>query len=133
MNVDRLERLAKLLDQQTDACPVKFDLSGWGEAKKVEENICGTQACAVGLACLSGEFDSDGLFFERGTFQNPSEIYPIFNGQSSWGAVNSFFGLTHAQSMHLFDMCSYDNTRGASAAHEVAGRIRTMIHEHKGE
>lgn len=128
MNVERLERLAKLLDQQTDSCPVKFDLATWGQAKKVEENICGTAACAVGLACLSEDFQAEGLkpiFAGKG-------IIPSFGENWHWDAVTSFFDINGRTASRLFHENSYGgHLSGASGAHQVAARIREEIKKHK--
>jgi hypothetical protein len=131
MNVERLERLAKLLDQQTDSCPIRFDLSSWGEYKKVEENICGTAACAVGLACFSDDFKAEGLgtvdhWIGRGYF------VPTFKQQEGWHAVADFFDIGLDQAAHLFHEDHYrGRVVGAKGASMVAARIRKEIKKHQ--
>lgn len=63
MNNENLLRLVKLLERDAnDAAGVQFDMNIWGKIKDQANPIsCGTQACAMGLAALSGEFAEEGL------------------------------------------------------------------------
>jgi len=132
MNVKRLERLAKLLDQQTDSCPIKFNLASWGTYKKIEDNICGTAACAVGLACFNEDFNAEGLGFKNHWAGN-GQIVPTFNGSNGWSAVSEFFGITKEAAAHLFHQNHYESRRvvGVSGAAMVAARIREEIKKHQ--
>lgn len=131
MKTNRLLRLASLLDNYQDSSNVpEFYLGSWGDVEHKRKWLfghkvsCNTTACAVGLACLSGEFDADGLEY----MEDESSIWPVFAGQKEWFAVQVFFGLTSDQSYDLFDMRSYDGAiRGAQAAKEVSARIRELV------
>lgn len=144
---DRLLRLAALLE--TDAANpegVKFDLSGWGMDAQFSgascdqrENLieagvgfkvgqvvpvnCGTAACAVGLAALTGAFAGEGLTYE---INAGGELSPVYEGERSWGAVYEFFGLDADTAIKLFSDNSYKVSRGAEAELAVAARIREL-------
>lgn len=64
----RLLRLAKLLRKDAKCkTGIKFNMGDWGSTEDVDTKIgmnCGTQACALGLAAISGEFKRDGLSFK---------------------------------------------------------------------
>ena len=68
MNRERLLRLADLLEKDAENPEgVKFDMSEWGRVlDRTRPLSCGTTACAMGLAALSGEFTADGLDYEIG-------------------------------------------------------------------
>lgn len=118
IQTERLERLAKLLDDHVrDSSGRTFDLETWGEVE------CGTTACAVGLACLSGQFAADGLSY----IIDDGELYPIYAGLNNWSAVCHFFGLTEKQAVRLFMQRSYAVSAGPVAATAVAARIRGML------
>ncbi len=135
----RLERLANLLetDLDRDGGP-KFDLSDWGEVERVKHGgffgigretvLCHTTACAVGLACISGEFQEDGLRMHI----DYDQIEPIFAEEFGTEAAMKFFGITEKQFIHMFCEASYDGpTRGPKAALAVAARIRKLIKRKK--
>lgn len=73
LKTQRLSRLADLLETYEGDGP-EFDLHDWSDTvvKKTghlwwkREVTCHTAACAVGLACLRGVFEGDGLSFSRG-------------------------------------------------------------------
>jgi hypothetical protein len=125
----RLEKLAILLDgYRHDPNRPDFNLKSWGVVetrrrgflwlKRVE---CGTTACAVGLACLSGAFAADGLTYEiekRG-------MIPLYGDCDNWEAVEAFFGLTRKQSTLLFSADEYLEGSGTPLA--VAKRIRALV------
>lgn len=132
IQTERLNRLAGLLDAyRHNPGKTEFDLSGWSTRKTrrggflwMQAVECGTAACAVGLACLSGEFSHDGLSavkYQDGT------ILPIYGEASNWDAVQGFFGLSQRQALYLFDENSYDVRQGQLAAAAVAARIRALV------
>ena len=134
LKVGRLSRLATLLENETaKSLGLKFNLETWGDYdiehtgvlfwKK--ENICQTTACAVGLACLSGEFKADNLKYARNGLGN---IYPIYAEDDRWDAVEAFFGLTEKEAIDLFYEDSYDGpVSGPLAEKAGAKRIRALI------
>lgn len=134
INTDRLSRLASMLDvyKNAPAGTPDFDLKNWSEPKfitaghlwwkRTEE--CGTAACAVGLACLSLAFKDEGLTSLK---MLSGHIVPVFGGDTSWEAVDAFFGLTKKQSTRLFQNDSYAISRGPQAAIAVAARIRALV------
>lgn len=132
VQIARLERQAQLLDRYLDnPGPLAFDLYHWNEIKSkrggflwLKVNHCQTAACAVGLACLSGEFATEGLSF----FTDPDgTITPTFMEKKNWEAIESFFGLSPDQAERLFKSTSYEIIHGPEAAFAVAARIRSLI------
>lgn len=135
MNVKRLKKLARLLFADA-AKPkgVKFDLTAWAKkggrikAFKNEKRVpvsCGTNACAVGLACISGAFKKEGLSFE---IRNKILI-PTFAASNNWEAVEIFFEITRDEARFLFESTAYRKSKGAEAEIMVANRILDFADE----
>lgn len=132
INVERLERLAVILDgYQPGDNRLEFDLHQWTEPKMkrggflwLQQVECGTKACAVGLACLSGVFASEGFSAYRNYRRR---LVPTFKDKENWAAVRMFFGLSKKQALRLFEDKSYPESKGPIAANAVACRIRSMI------
>lgn len=63
MNKRRLLKLANLLEADAkNKTGIQFDMSTWGVVHDKEKPMsCGTMACAMGLAALSGKFKRAGL------------------------------------------------------------------------
>ena len=141
MNTTRLLLLADFLDTVPDH---KFDLSSWrvlGDPdddfawynngkdyrmsvtadEQLFDHSCGTTGCAVGWACAMPEFQQEGL-----QWRNMAPTYATVAGVFvNWHAVEQFFDISEAKSIHLFDFDSYtrqDNTPGG-----VAKRIREVV------
>lgn len=142
MNKRRLIRLAALLEKDAkNKTGVKFDLDRWGETEKAKKFVkadCGTTACAVGLACVSGAFKKDGLTFELDDkgFIYPKMSNPNWDGiiysqsvLSGEDAVNELFGLTKQETRFLFFSQHYPEkeTKGAVGELAVARRIRDFV------
>lgn len=162
MNKERLLRLADLLEADA-ANPngVKFDLRGWaipskhlsawdnlfdfkdenpdlkffGEDEEVKVN-CGTAACAMGLAAISGAFLSDGLGYEIDL--RDGQLSPVYNKEGirhgGWNAAIEFFDLKRGDgeydwdaANHFFDAAQFAPSNGAEAELEVARRIREVV------
>lgn len=139
MHKERLLRLAKLLrDDAKNKKGIKFDLGTWAAAKGTRKKkklraTCETSACAVGLACVSGAFASEGLNYitmpsmtESGTIV----IRPTYHGLQGWGAVKAFFQLENlGQAETLFSTHSYPDapTKGARGERRVAQRIEDVV------
>jgi hypothetical protein len=132
IKTERLSRLATLLENGTaESMGLKFNLYNWSETGEkrggflwLKKTRCHTAACAIGMACLSGEFDADNLEFELWG----DTFIPLYAGNRGWSAVMEFFGLTDKQSFHLFSQKRYDGpTAGPQAEKNVAKRIRAFI------
>lgn len=136
MEKKRLLKLARLLEEDAkNKTGIKFDLGvigapsgpeGWKRTEWEPAVDCGTAACAVGLACLSGAFKRAGLGYVR---RLSNQIEPIYRGVTGWGAETSFFGITSKESEFLFNSCSYpwDQRKGAVGERAVAKRIRKFV------
>lgn len=140
MNKKRLLKLADLLEADAEnPTGVKFDLCSWGEREGLPRNRipktvpvdCGTTACAVGLACISGAFKKDGLSYKLTSFNNGggNNFSPRFGQYKEMEAVRQFFEIDSDQSYHLFVHWYYPRalTTGAAGEREVAKRIREMV------
>jgi hypothetical protein len=130
MNKRRLLKLAKLLeDDARNKKGVKFDLGDWGETKTEKPELsCGTTACAIGLACISGAFKKQGFTYSDG-FIRSGWIAPVYRDANEWGAVCDFFELNLSDAHSLFLDTSYPNKlrTGAAAERAVAKRIRDFV------
>ena len=130
--IKNLRKLARMLDRDADNKKgIRFDLSIFGKTKVPHDQLkvtafgfltvkrgfkpelsCGTTACAVGYAALSGKFkglsytvDEDGAIHVDGS--------------------NKVFDLTNEQWEFLFEDSSYEGvTTGARGERKVAKRIR---------
>jgi hypothetical protein len=148
---DRLQRLRDLLvADKNNPQGSKFDLDRWAWPADVPvptDNVtplypyreevlpkvdCGTYACAIGLAILSGIFEKEGLkanFIDN--IFNPGEggfaIVPSFDGWSGYHATQRFFNLSFNDTLHLFHPDRYDTKYGAAAEQEVIDRIDRII------
>lgn len=141
MKKQRLLKLADLLEADAaNKKGIKFNLSTWaadthgvsssfgvGETVPVD---CSTQACAVGLACLSGAFKRSGLGYD---ISFTGQLHPTFDGDKGWYAVQYFFGLTEVEAYHLFSADRYPENKRTAAAGErfVAKRIRKFVEDGK--
>lgn len=137
MNKKRLLKLADLLEADAkNKHGIKFNLDNWaadgdGDARAfydvdVIPVNCNTQACAVGLACISGAFKRSGLGYD---IAYSGALVPSFEGLQQWDAVQSFFGLTTDEAGLLFSSDKYPTkkTKGAAAERYVAKRIRDFV------
>ena len=143
MNRDRLLKLADLLE--ADAANdkgIKFDLryvairSEWLDDHTAERDFapadvvpfdCGTAACAVGLAVVSGAFKEEGLTYRVSEYFG---VVPVFGRHDGWGAAEeAFFELTEEQSDFLFQSTQYPRglSSGADGERYVAQRIRDFV------
>ncbi len=141
MNTERLSLLAKHL-RNVDA--THFNLYSWGavdnEAEQldisdedelpkqvvargvqlIKEGACGTTACAVGHACCVPEFQAQGLRWSA------NMLTPEYAGETSWAAVEEFFGLSYLNAQLLFSHTKYD-TGLKTTPTQVAERIEDFI------
>ncbi len=142
MNKRRLLKLADLLiADASKRRGIKFNLEVVGQVEtrpdddKVELN-CGTQACAMGLAAISGAFKRAGLgyvlkenesLFDGGDY----DVITTVNGRACQydSAAMKLFDLTKGQADFLFSPSEYraDMMKGAKAERFVAKRIRDLV------
>jgi hypothetical protein len=140
MNKKRLLKLADLLEADANnPNGIKFDLALWGkletEPKKIPKTIpvnCGTIGCAVGLACISGKFKSEGLTYVTGNIGGDlgmNNFAPVFGNETGQGAVEAFFGLQYLDFNFLFvsEQYSARKRRGKTGELAVAKRIRDFV------
>lgn len=139
MNHERLLRLADLLEADAGrvdgikfnlGCLVQPDVNGTFLGLSKVKLDCGTQACAVGLAALTGAFEAEGLTYtlDNGCFE------PVFAGEEcEWDwAAEKLFEIEANVVTFLFTIDGYwaedrPPMTGASAEREVAQRIRDLV------
>lgn len=141
MRADLLTRGAELLE--ADAAKgdgVRFDLSTW--ASPYEDNPfntrgfntnekpslnCNTKACAMGLFCLSGAFEKEGLSYDLDPrFDGSYTLNPSYDGWDGYTAAAELFDISHDEAERLFSPAEYDETKGAKAELAVAARMRAL-------
>lgn len=138
MHAERLLKLADLLEADAkNERGVKFDLSTWGyviDADGTEKPTsikvdCGTSACAIGLACISGAFKADGLTYRilPKARAGGNNIEPRCGKLRDFEAVTYFFDITTSEAFRLFLDSSYDEWRGSKGELKVAKRIRDFV------
>lgn len=135
---DRLNKLADLLDADAaNKKGIRFNLGLLAFVDKKDDPLsCGTQACAIGLAALSGKFNRAGM---RVIMDSHSPTNSITIGYTKTGgdkdirweweaAAKGVFGLTLGEVQWLFTEGAYAYTgrMGASAERAVAARLRRM-------
>jgi hypothetical protein len=141
MHADRLIKLAELLEADAiNPKGLKFDLSLWGSSNEYDDDglddtyappvsiSCGTHACAMGLAVLSGEFAEFGLI---NASHNKSSIVPEIAGTKAFGfqAAEVLFGIDEKQAYNFFCAEFYPDeiTTGKEGELLVAARIREFV------
>lgn len=132
MNKKRLLKLADLLEKDAkNKKGIKFDMRHWGDVDNHSEPLsCGTTACAMGLAAISGAFKSAGLDYEvsyslgfRFIYKTTRSITRSFGGIA---AAKELFGIPEIDAVHLFVPKSGPQV-GARAERHVAKRIRKYV------
>lgn len=135
---NRLLKLADLLEEDAkNKKGIKFDLDviavnsqghdfRFGEVPTVS---CGTTACAVGLACVSGAFKRSGLSYEIKDYGFEMVLNKESGEMLGWPAIEDFFDLFSRESSFLFTPGSYpyDKRTGAKGERFVAKRIRDFV------
>jgi len=128
----RLLELAQLLRRNAyDPMGVVFNLEHWirvVDRGSVQPSLnCGTQACAIGLACLYPPFQELGLSYSLGLalgtpiYRHEGRVY------TKWDAVMRFFKLSYTDATKLFFAWEYSVTSGPSVELEVAKRIQEYV------
>ncbi len=139
MKKARLLKLANMLDADAEKqTGIQFNMRTWGQVTDPNDRVsCGTQACAMGLAALSGRFKRAGLSYST----NPSTsedgtlvVSPMHTDKSGYltydlNAAMTLFEIPYAAASYLFFPESYPDRllRGASAERFVAKRIRRFV------
>jgi hypothetical protein len=144
MNKDRLLRLATLLKSDAkNPQGVMFNLNYWAqdisdssksragfplETQQVSIN-CSTQACAFGLAAISGIFADEGLTYELrpNHAYNAKLLVPGFRGEFGFHAAAKFFEIDMETARLIFDGSYYEDTFGIAAELAVAKRIHKIV------
>lgn len=131
MNKRRLLKLADLLEADAkNKKGIKFDLGVVGTCYNEDspfEMNCGTSACAMGLAALSGEFKGTAKLSYRA---DGSYLIPTIGGRdvSYDRAAMKIFNITMRQADFLFTPSEYDGIpKGAAGERLVAKRIRDFV------
>lgn len=130
MNKKRLLKLADLLEADAkNRKGIKFDLGTWGYVDDDSKGLvsCGTTACAMGLAAISGAFKRQGLSHKlEGNY-----IVVMHDGkEGGFSAACNLFGIEYYEARSLFDSEHYPmdvETVGAAGERYVAKRIRDFV------
>jgi hypothetical protein len=126
MNKRRLLKLADLLEADAkNKKGVRFHMHGWGYVTDPENPIsCGTKACAMGLAAISGTFKRAGLT----PHLEESSIRFRWKGRKIDGftAAEKLFGISPEASDYFFAP-SDEIVEGAADERRLARRIRRFV------
>ena len=138
MNKRRLLKLADLLEADAkNKKGIKFDLGTWGYTEASNPFAddapdpavsCGTTACAMGLAAISGAFKRQGL--KATISQRPTGKYIAvrLGRREGLSAATKLFGITMRVSEWLFLESGYrTDINGAKGERVVANRIRDFV------
>ena len=125
MKKKRLRRLSAFLKTIR---PRDFDMETWRFGPDPEPKTCGTTGCALGWACTIPEFKEAGLKMYGGCprYADGAGIHT-----DGYHAGAEFFGLTLAQSYHLFDPSAYEDEGAFTTPADVAKRIDSMLKRDK--
>lgn len=134
MNKRRLLKLADLLEADANNKKgIKFDLgivggaADWDADQYTPGVDCGTTACAMGLAAISGAFKSAGLSYHV----SGTDLGTVLNGNRVryWYAATKVFDISETAAHFLFTPNSYDDVpiTGAKGERYVAKRIRDFV------
>lgn len=139
MNKKRLLKLADLLEADAkNKKGIKFDIYTLGRASQYWDDNgdriefdaaidCGTIACAMGLAAISGEFKRAGLSYRI----DDQHIVTTFKGRKMEFdlAAKRLFDISLREAEFLFTPAPYPENKREGAAGErfVAKRIRDLV------
>ena len=127
MKTDLLLKLADLLEADANnPHGVRFNLGTWITTSKgaAPEMSCGTQACAMGLAAISGIFKDEGLTYDHGDVQLITSHGLRYSG---FFAAARLFKIDVTAAIKLFSPDAYDVRHGIKAELAVAERIRKGV------
>lgn len=119
-NLERLTRIADMVDREIDRGEYNFELRGWG---------CGTTACVIGLAVHLGEFKAEGLKAE-GLSEPGFDYVPKYAKHMGWPAVMALFDIDSVTAEHFFSYYKYPALSGINAARAVSKRLRDYVAAH---
>lgn len=126
MNKRRLLKLADLLEADAkNKNGIRFDLGDWGTIDDETSPLsCGTTACAMGLAVVSGAFKRAGLRAFSGV-----DLTPVMPGDAiGVAAAANLFGISYDAADWLFTPSYYGGyTKGSVVELKVAKRIRDFV------
>lgn len=118
-------------DKITDSGIVTKYPSGWGPdhdawAQGATVPVsCGTQACAMGLFAISGEFEDEGLGY---TITAGGHLFPAMHGHDGFAAAVRLFDISESDAMYLFDPDYYGSVPEGEAGEKlVTQRIEDFI------
>lgn len=117
MNVDRLTRLAALLDR-VQAEGRGFDMAWWKH-----RGDCGTVACAVGWAASDPEFQAEGLRLVG----DEDDSIPQFCGWTGFEAAALFFECGMHNAEGVFSPGGYEKPYEEITPADVAARVRKLL------
>ncbi len=135
----RMLKLATLLRKDASTRKgVQFDFGDWGTVRNPDAPLsCGTTACAMGVAALSGAFKRAGLDYalRRSLFDGFVEKTVIFRWKGrrtdAIRAASHLFGITLVEACELFlPRCSAhvpNYGQGAKAERAVAANIERFV------
>jgi hypothetical protein len=126
MNKPRLLKLAALLEADARRKRgIRFDMDRWGTIEDPEKPLsCGTTACAMGLAALSGKFKRAGLGY---VIEHGAGLLITMRGSRDGGGVEAameLFDLTNEEALDLFIM---PGGKGARGERRLAKIIRRFV------
>jgi hypothetical protein len=132
MDKRRLLKLADLLEANAkNKKGVKFDLETVARSRSLGKTMpldCGTTACAMGLAAISGAFKRQGLSYY---IVQPYGVNLTVHGDSMHYAdvAMRMFDLTLHEAHYLFSPghAPFKTYKGARAERLVAKRIRALV------
>lgn len=127
MHKRRLLKLADLLEADAkNKKGIKFDLGTWGTIGDEEKPLsCGTTACAMGLAAVSGAFSRQGLKHDPDYYR----ITFLWKGSRIDGlpAAQKLFDISMRQAEEFFLPNGDHPIDGAKAEKALAQRIRDFV------
>lgn len=137
----RLLKLAALLEADAkNKKGIKFDITTVGRPSNLDKEFrsvedvkldCGTIACAMGLAAISGKFKKQGLDYKLPLDGWNDQIYTKWNGRRKGydRIAVLLFGITHDQANYLFTPWTYPITKriGSVGEREVIRRIKRVV------
>jgi hypothetical protein len=142
MHKKRLLKLADLVEQSVEKSHgrkgFQFDMNYWGyvDDGKKPEFSCGTSACMMGVAALSGQFARQGLRYRVEETWLAREIRLSMKSGTSGGIEvgEELFDLTNEESQFLFypeKWPEHAPRSGKRGARYAAKRVRKFV-EHGG-
>ncbi len=153
MNKERLMRLVALLENETRRPKnFEFNLVGWLSKyndydydDELNDPVCQTAGCAIGLALDQKEFADEGLFGECSPYLKmpttislriaetlkPYDFYIHDDLLVGWAAVAVLFDITVPESEALFSYGPYEDAglsfKGREGELNVANKIRDFV------